>query len=240
MRVLKHVNPSVPVYGIYGGPPETEGDFAEVRAVLDDWWSASSLRDGRWRWLNLDKVVGHWFLARGRSLEWDWLFEHQMDLLCVRPITEIVHGLEPDQLLLVDPPRTHTQLLWSQWPWVCMGLEDLRQFMTAIEARAGATVELYGESIVYCAVPRSFVEEYQPYLEDLPGIMEYRMPTSARLLGYRFTTGKPHERETGHLGFSKVSVTDEEIVAQLARPDGARLFHRVPQALEPEDLWPTR
>lgn len=240
LRVLRHVNPGVPLYGIYGGTPENEEQFGEVRGLLDDSWSASGLGSPRWRWLNLDKVIGEWFLARGRDLAWSWLFEHQMDLLCVRPIREILAGLEDDQLLIVDPPRTHTELLWSQWPWVCMGLQDLGQFMRAIEERTGGAVELFGESIAYCAVPRRFVEEYQAYLGDLPGLMEYRMPTCARLLGFRFANGRPRERDTGHLTFSKQPLPTEEIVAQLARPDGARVFHRVPQALEPEDLWPPR
>jgi len=241
LRVLRHLNPDVPLYGIYGGASENEGQFEEVRGLLDDSWSASGLGTPRWRWLNLDKVVGEWFVARGRELEWDWLFEHQMDLLCARPIRDLLQGLSADEVLIADPPRTHTELLWSQWPWVCMGIGDLSQFMQAIEARVGASVDLFGGNIVYCAVPRRFVEIYQPYLEGLPGLMEYRMPTCARLLGFRFAAGgwQP-ERDTGHLTFSKQPIPAEEVVAQLGRADGARLFHRVPQALEPKDLWPSR
>lgn len=240
LRVLRRVNPGLPLYGIYGGTPEKEPHFEEVRSLLDDSWSASALGHPRWRWLNLDKVVGEWFEARGQALEWSWLFEHQMDLLCVRPIEEILRGLEPDQLLIVDPPRTHTELLWSQWPWVCLGLEDLSRFMQTIEARVGGPVALYGENIAYCAVPRRFVELYRPYLADLPGLMEYRLPTCARLLGFRFAKGRPRERESGHLTYSKVPIPTDEVLGQLARSDGARVFHRVPQALEPEDLWPAR
>ena len=65
-------------------------------------------------------------------------------------------------------------------------------------------------------------------------------PTAARVLGFRFADRQPAERESGHLTFHKEPIPTELIRAQLADPAGARLFHRVPQAVEPEDLWALR
>lgn len=236
VRVLRAMNPGVYLYGIFGGEAEQFDDFAEVNGLLDDAWCCG-VGTGKWRWMNMDKVIGLWYEARGRHLPWDVIFEHQADLLVTAPIRRYLERVaRQDQILFHETPRSYSELLYSRWPWVVAGLTDLKEFMVWLHDRYGADAKFCGGNILFTVCTRRYVHEYQAFIADIPGLMEYRAPSVAVALGYEMV---PFEMAPAHresVSFSKIPLALAHVVAEMTRPDGARMFHRVTAPLEPEDL----
>lgn len=236
VRVLRALNTGVHLYGIFGGEPERFDDFAEANGLLDDAWCCG-VGTGKWRWMNMDKVIGLWYEARGRHLQWDVIFEHQGDLLVTAPIhTYLDRVARQDQILFHETPRTYLELLSSKWPWVVAGLTDLKDFMVWLHDHHGSDARFCGGSILFTVCTRRYIHEFHSIIADIPGLMEYRAPSMALALGYEMV---PFEMPSEHrtcVSFSKIAVEPARVTAEMARADGARMFHRVTAAIEPTDL----
>lgn len=236
VRLLRALNPGVHLYGIFGGEPDAFGDFAEVNGLLDDAWCCG-VGTGKWRWMNMDKVIGLWYEARGRHLPWDVIFEHQGDLLVTAPIRDYL-DLVPrqDQILFHETPRSYSELLHSHWPWVVAGLTDLKNFMVWLHEQYGPKAQFRGGNVLFTVCTRRYVHAFQEIIADIPGVMEYRAPSMALALGYEMVEFEMPAAHRASVSFSKVPLDPAHVIDEMGRPDGARMFHRVNAALEPDDL----
>jgi len=62
---LRHRNPGVPIFALYGGPPDEASRYqAAVGALVDDFWSFPGEKDSAWKWRNGDRVLSRWFTDR--------------------------------------------------------------------------------------------------------------------------------------------------------------------------------
>jgi len=115
LRLLRHFNPDVPIYGLYGGPPE---DWDDARRSVEDavvhlhTWSAV---DPYWKWLHTDLAVKEWFRAYGHAIPFDLLYEYDYDMLVCAPLHEVYPPLPANGLAFTAVRRTESMANRSQW-----------------------------------------------------------------------------------------------------------------------------
>jgi hypothetical protein len=237
LEILRRENPDVPLFGLYGGELENALQFEEaLRPLLDDFWAFDGPESSKWKWLHGDLMIAKWYEARGRDLEWDHVFVAQWDLLVLQPLAQLLPSLEPDQLLLSSV--LPVSVIESAWVWSRGGHEpDYRRFVDEITAQLGP-VEPLSCVFVIAVLPRRLLDAYALLEHPETGYVEYRLPTLASAIGLRFvdddrfSAWRPADpdqsaptRRQRFLNGSRRAVRLPTVLAELARSDGARLFH---------------
>jgi hypothetical protein len=116
LRLLRHFNPDVPIYGLYGGPHEYWDDAR--RSVGDavvhlHMWSAV---DTSWKWMHAELAVKEWFRAYGDDVPFDVLYEYEYDMLMCAPLRELYPPLPADGLAFSAVRAT--EAMAGKWIWI--------------------------------------------------------------------------------------------------------------------------
>jgi hypothetical protein len=238
LRLLRALNPGLPIYGIYGGSQERRPEFACVETLLDAAWACHH-GDGPWRWRNIDKMMWLWYQEVGHSLSWSVLFEYQADLLVARPIrtyTDLCPN--PKDVLFYRNPLSFAELAEHGWPWLAHGLDELRGFMNHLTQHYGCDRAFCVQNIVFTIAPRQFFDDFREGFFDIPGVVEYRSPSLARAQGYNLVEYVAPAADLECMSFATGHQSRERVLQELATENGARMFHRVLEELEPECVLP--
>lgn len=237
LEILRRDNPNASIFGLFGGDPANASQFADALGPqLDDFWAFDRPESSKWKWLNGDLMIAAWYEARGRELEWDHVFVAQWDLLALQPLDELLPPLGPDDVLLsaVLPVAA----VEPAWVWSRGGHEPAyRQFLAGITEQFGPVEPLSCVFVVAC-LPRRLLAAYATLDVAEPGYIEYRLPTLAAAIGLsfvddpRFSAWRPADtsqpapsRRQRYLNGSRRAIRLPTVLAELARGDGARMFH---------------
>lgn len=238
LEVLRHHDPDVPVYVVYGGPLEHLGAFQQaLEPFADDLWAFEGDHDRPWRWRNGDLMLADWFRHRGQDLEWDTVLIVQWDLLVVAPMAELLPDLQVDDVLLSGLRPLDEVRPWWRWS-TGHDAAALARFEAWLDDQALPSADRWCCQFIVAALPRSFWERYAQLGEDVPGFLEYRIPTLAAAWGLRFRTDHPYdpwweqdpEAEPPDARSRALNAGDHPVplvtvLAQRRRPDGLRAFH---------------
>lgn len=242
LRLLRLLNPGVPIYGLYGGDPQ---DAASMRAVLgpwcDDLYAFPEPRTPEWKWLNGDHLIAAWHKARGHALpDWDTLIVVQWDMLVLAPVRDLFAFLRPGELLLSGLRPLAEVEAW--WGWAGRRLPERRPALDAFQSwlaqRHGYSGELWCCQFMVAALPRRFLDQSVADGPTEDGFIEYRVPTLARVYGIPFRLDHPFRPWWGAdpatrdapppariLNAMGEAVPLALIRDQLADPHGGRIFH---------------
>lgn len=234
LQLLRRHNPDLPIYGLYGGPPDEADRFRLLEPYLDDLYVFPGERSSSWKWKHGDLVIAQWHRERGAGLAWDTLAIAQWDMLFFAPFERLFAMVGPDELLLSGlRPVAEVESIWS---WTRSGVER-EEYLAFVEslARAGQTTPPLCCQFVVACLPRSFLDRYGEIPEPEVGFIEYRLPTWAQLFGHSFQTHHPYDiwwpglpkpppwRLT--LTAARVSIPSTVVTLNLLSPRGARIFH---------------
>jgi hypothetical protein len=238
LALLRRDNPGTPIFGLYGGDPAHEARFrAALAPELDDFWGFDQDRPAQWKWRHGDLMLAAWYEARGRALEWDHVFVAQWDLLVLEPLATLLPPLAGDELVVsgVRPVAA----IEPHWNWARGGHRpEYDAFVSGARARFGPDVEPLSCVFVIAVLPRRLFAAYQELPSPETGFVEYRLPTLAAATGLRFVdddrfrawrpadvaAGKATRRER-FLNGARRAIVLPTVLLELARRDGARLFH---------------
>jgi len=238
LRELAALHPGQPVYGLYGGPEEDAAAFAQALGpLLDDFYAAARQPDPYLKWLQGDLEIVEWFEARGRGLDWSSLAIVQWDLLVRAPIATLIPGLLPAHLYFSGLRRLDP-VLESRWYWTTQARHQTsyHRFRAQLALRHGVRTQPWCCLFIFAVLTRPFLEVYAREGPRFSGFLEYKLPTLALLHGFPCMI-----RELGVLwdpvehGVQKPlnagsrPIPRAYIESELARPDGHRLFHPVPE-----------
>jgi hypothetical protein len=241
LRKLGELHPGQPVYGLYGGPEEEAASFERALGPrLDDFYVATRQPDPYLKWLQGDLEIVEWFEARGRALAWSSLAVVQWDLLVKAPLDRLLPGLGPAHLYFTGL-RALDPALESRWYWTRQG--NHQRSYHRFRAQIARSFGFHGTPLcclfIFAVLTRAFLEVYARDAPRLSGFLEYKLPTLARLHGFSCLVGDlgvlwdPVEQPAPRpLRALPEAVPRSYIEAELARPDGFRLFHPVPYAWE--------
>jgi hypothetical protein len=224
LELLRRHNDGLSVYGLYGGPPEEAAAYeARLGPLLDDFYVAPPA-DAEWKWLNADLVLLEWYRCRGRALAWRQLAVVQWDMLVLDSISNQLPGLKPDEMFLIGLGDLDAAVE-KGWFWTVH--EDHRPnylaFREHVRTRYGYRRLPLFSGLFFQVVPRAFFEGYAGMDGLDVGMLEYRVPTYAEILGIPF-----YRRDLGFrdaMNSDGAEIGDDKVRRELERADGWRLFH---------------
>ena len=248
--MLRRDNPEAPIFCLFGGPEEEiEAYRRHLEPLVDDFFAfrggppegsqklLDRFRGGVWwKYVYGDLLLAAWYRDRGHQLEWDTVVVVQWDMLVYGPIERTFSCLEPGQMLLsgLRPVRE----VQAGWGWTGSGdpaaQPMYQEFLDHMRDHYGFDQEPLCCVAIVLALPRDFLERFA--LIDRPelGFLEYRLPIYAQVFGTPFCTEHPfrpwwgavEEYSRNHtLRARPREIWAPTILANLARRDGARVFH---------------
>lgn len=248
VRLLRHHNPELPIYGLYGGPIEEAGSYSRVLAgLLDDFWCFPEDRSSQWKWRNGDLVLSRWFSDRGEKLSWDSIFVAQWDTLVCASLKRLLPSLERGQMLVSGLRPIEQVEAWWQWTQDEAKLE-YRAFRASLESRYGVIEDPKCCQFIVMVLPREFLESYVSIDEPELGFLEYKVPMYAQAFGTAlvpdtcFLPWWPEEpatagaKRTASLMHAwRTPLRLPVVMYERYRPHGRRVFHPY-HGIYPHDL----
>jgi hypothetical protein len=248
LLLLRHFNPEVRIYALYGGPPAGAA-AAEQRLgpLCDDFYAFLEDRDLAWKWRNGDRMITAWYRDRGAALPWETVIVMQWDMLALKPLAEAFEMLEPGQLLLSGYRPLEEVQDW--WGWVNGENEAEYRAFQAFKEEVSTQLHydgpFYACLFIVACLPRVFLERYAA--TPTSGFLEYAMPTLARAFGIPVCTDHPYDpwwaadpgghtvpEERRTLNALGKPVPSHIVFADYARPGSRRFFHPY---RKPVPLW---
>lgn len=231
LRLLKHHNPDVAIFGLYGGPEEKFSHFERVLLPhLENVYCIQG-RTPSWKWKNGDLAVRLWNNAVGKELSFDMLHLVEWDLVLMAPLATIYEGVSLDRIGCASllPVRE----IEEDWIWT--GKEPFRSEYREL---LGLVKKKFGDHQDPCAIqgpglcfPREFLDAYSR--ADIPELSndEARIPLFCHAFGF-----KMHDMGfCGHwfdnndcLTFHcrlHPEISPRVIERELVGPSGKKVFH---------------
>lgn len=194
LEVLRQYNPTIPIYGLYGGDLATVDQYKSLLSLyLDDFYAFTENKDSLWKWLQGDLMLNYWYRDRGKFLSWDTVVIVQWDMLVFGAIEQIFSMLKQDQILLSGlRPIAEVE---NDWLWVTPKVPDHRNRYLEFLEHIGKTYDYQQDPmgcifIVVC-LPRIFLEAYSKVEHPEIGFIEYRVPMYAQIFGITFCENHP-------------------------------------------------
>jgi hypothetical protein len=230
LRILRRLNPDIPVFGLYGGTL----DHFRVPARLGTRPLARYLDDlyylpGR-SWADHDMAIRSWFLDRGNQVRFDVAYLIEWDMLLLAPLSELYRDIPRHALGLTG--LTTLDAIEDQWSWLTR--EAYRRELGELMGHLRDTYAFSGPSYACLGpgtcLPRAFIEQYASIRVPVLCHDEVRLPTFAKALGF----------DLHDTGFFKRWFDDDEyrvfnadrkeidrhvIRQELAQDTGRRVFH---------------
>lgn len=241
LNLLRFNNPSLPIFGLFGGERQQASRFRNrLKPRLDDWFE-SSWTDPKRKWIHGDLMLTDWYRKRGRKLNWTHLAVIQWDMLVFIDLAQCFRGLRQKDIILSGFRRL-TPDIERQWHWTRSGLPYRKNYLAFLRYIR----EHYSDNRppIVClfmlqVFPRYFFERYARIPKPEFGMLEYKVPMYARYFGCNL-----RRRDLGVWGFdhqTNIAMTAQGddipasfIRSQLTKPNGYRLFHPFPR------VWPPR
>ncbi|WP_159050170.1 hypothetical protein [Streptomyces sp. MMG1533] len=232
VRLLRRLNPGVPVHGIFGGAGGMRGasfQLAGRRALgLDSLYT--SRRSGHWNWKNGDLVLLDWYREAGHRLSFDVLHLVEWDLLLAEPLERLYATVPADAVGLTA--LTPLSVIGEDWRWLA-GRDEAREWHELLAyARTGFGYDgtPYGCLGIGPCFPRAFLHDYAAADPPDLGNDELRYPLFAQLLGHPvaetgFRRAWHSPDEDRYFNAVGAGVDPDTVAAELAKPDGRRAFH---------------
>jgi hypothetical protein len=223
LKVYRELNPEIALYGICTAGIKWTRRFRAVEEQLDDLWYLPD-HDGKWCWNNLDKVVCHWFLERGRSLNFAKILVVDWDLLLLEPAEKWLAQVDDNEVKFIH--------VWENFRpeenyWTSDKCPEFAEFKTKIAFRQPEGLRLFSAFLFAYACSKESFFAFAASILEFPGYCEYRLPTimfSAGLKLSGFNRTDTWERFANVCG---ISIPRTVIRREMESRKGFRMFHPV-------------
>lgn len=190
---LRKTKPHVLIYGIFAGAELSYDEMMGISSCLDDHWCFSGNYGKHWNQENVDLILAHWFLNRGKNLSWESLLFYP-------------GGLNPNDglkvLSLENDPHLPAQNYFSISPDPkIQRIEDFIKFQGNVHKQfqniifkeliirmLGEQEWIWESGLTYILLSRKAMEIISPVIRHIPGRSYYRLPTILKLLGFDYST----------------------------------------------------
>lgn len=243
LKTLRHFNPDLLMYALFGGTKE-DFDVAEreLKDLVGHVWFFASEKDPAWKWFHTDLMTKAWFKDFGHTLDFDFLYSYEYDLLTLKPLNEIYPDVDTNTLVLAAV----TKLDDVEWTWSWTGQENKRPNWLQFQAYMQKTYGLERQKYVCLGpgplLPRTFIEKFAAEPDVEWSHEEITLPAYAEVFGFKLADHGMHpgfEITPDERFFScrdDYKVTTEIIEEQLKLPDGKRAFHPVKHVVTIDEI----
>lgn len=179
-------------------------------------------------WFALGLSSGGWIWPLTRLLVLDW------DVLLLSPVAAWTGTVNEGRAKFIDVREvTRPELnLWTK-----SSNPEFVEFSTKFKNEKGLEPVLHNAYLFAYAVPRRALEDCAPEVLEYAGYCEYRLPTLLQSWGYKLGNLPRPEDWYSMVNVKGRSISRKLIRAQLAQPDGYRMFHPVYEPYQSDDLW---
>jgi len=232
LQILKKYNPDLKIFGLYGGEISKAGEYQDkLGNYLDNFYTFTANTDEDWKWINGDLMILDWYEKRGRNLEWDSMAVVQWDMLILDSFKNQFSGIKKDEMF-VSGIRFIDKELEDKWDWIKIGSEERQNylnFIKYIEETYQYKDEPLASLFIIQIFPRIFLDKYLTVKNKEVGMLEYKIPTYAKIFGipfYKKEVGVEwYDDELKPLNAIPKEISEEYVKEQLAKQDGWRIFH---------------
>lgn len=238
LELIRKHNPDRKIYGVFGGDPKETDVYKELLAdELDDFWAYPGTygTDAWTKWIHGDLMLLDWYDKRGRNLAWDSVAITQWDMLVLGDIASLTPGLQKNDVFF-SGYRDLDAAVENRWSWTKPGSkhrQDYENFRAYTVAQHDYTPPLKCCLFIYEVLNRHFFDAYLAVEDKKLGMLEYKDPTLAYIFGlniYEYDVGvywkdTRQSTDTSPLNAMSVPIEKSYIEAELAKPNGWRLFH---------------
>lgn len=232
LELIRKHNPNIKIYGLYGGDHAEEQNFKDkLSPYLNDFY-ISSERDPDWKWINGDLVLLEWYENRGKNLTWDSIAIIQWDMLVFDELYKQFPEIKKGEIFLsgLQELDEHTE---NDWDWTSpSGKErtNFENFLAYIRNKYGFTEKPLCCLFVLEVIPKAFFEKYSQVQNKLVGMLEYKIPTYAKIFNIPFyikDKGVCWQGEPTLFPLNAIpqEIETEYITKELSKPNGWRIFH---------------
>jgi hypothetical protein len=244
LELMRTYNPERKIYGLFGGAPNDESHYRDLlQGDLDDFWAYPGTygEDAYTKWIHGDLMILDWYDKRGRSLEWDSIAITQWDMLVLDDVAHVTPGIKKDQVFfsgyrMLDPA------IENRWLWTKPGSkhrQDYLNFCASVVSEHDYQLPLRCCLFIYEVLTREFFDGYLTVSDKKLGMLEYKCPTLADVLGLDIYQrdigvfwGDPGQSVAASpLNAITEPIANTYITSELAKPDGWRVFHPY------EEVW---
>jgi hypothetical protein len=223
-------NPNIKVYGLYGG---IEEEFFQYRKIFKDYFNDNYCirnKSNTWKWKNGDLAIRLWYKDFGHTLDFDMLHILEWDLLILDSLESLYKDIPREGLGitgLVPIEKIEKRWFWTRnedqkAEWVA-----LKDYVLENHCFSGPYMGSVAPGI---CIPRAFLESYSRV--SVPDLCndELRMTLFAQALGFKlYDTGFFKKwfskKEWKNFNCNEQSITEQNIMKQIQKTDGRRVFH---------------
>jgi len=243
LQLLRKFNPSLPIYGLYGGlakhhalASDLLGDYLEHNYLIKDY-------PREFKWMHADYVYRDWYRDIGTHLNFDMLHVIEWDLLLLDSIENLYAHISPNAVGctgLVALEEIEDKWYWAKNPY---RRKELDRFVQDIRMKYQVSPRLYGMLGPGVCFPRSFLDLFVDLDHPLHEINEeLRIPIWAQVLDHPlentgFRKNWSSRKEIRAFNAYEGDVKERVIRKAMRRSDGRRAFHPYRSSFDPEQLF---
>jgi len=176
-------------------------------------------------------MILDWYSNRGKQLEWDSIAVTQWDMLVFDSLLRQFPDIKKDEIF-ISGIRPIDEELESKWDWVKHGSkerEDYLSFQSYIKDNYEYTGTHIASLFIFQIFPRIFFEKYLTVQKKEIGMLEYKIPTYAKIFSIPFYEKdlgvRWHSDEPRPLNAIPEEISEAYIKEQLSLESGWRIFH---------------
>jgi len=176
-------------------------------------------------------MILDWYKKRGRNLDWDSIAIIQWDTLVLDSLSKQFPGIKKNQIFLsgVRPLDSEVE---RHWDWTRTDSDERKNYLAYIEyikKEYNYSDGLLASLFIFQIFPRIYFEKYLSVSNKGIGMLEYKVPTYAKIFNLPF-----YNKDLGVRWFSDEAkplnaipeeIKDDYIMEQLSKDKGWRIFH---------------
>lgn len=249
IRILRHFNPTLDIHVLDGGyPPHYAKRKRVLEDVADSVWLYEPNKTPSWKWRHTYQLVKDWYRTFGHTLEFDFLYSYEYDLLTLVPLLQIYPDIDDNSIALGGVTKLTDDVI-RQWVWTNGMLEKIHRELDfrGFERYMAEKYDVPKQSLI-CAGPgtllsRRFLDRWAD-TEDISLVHEEILyPALAEafsmdIVDHGMHPGADDDAQSGRYFNCAYdgTVTKDMVQEQLTLADGRRAFHPVKEMITLEDL----
>ncbi len=235
LKILRHFNPNLPIYGLFGG--DSEADFIDAKNeytdLIENLWFFKKDKPRSWKWIHADVMVKEWFREIGHSLDFDFLYSYEYDILTLKPLIQLYPNIESDSIALsalTELNKVETAWDWTNSPARKPAWLEFKEYMRKTYGLEKQTYMCQGPGPLF---PKKFLNKFAATEDNELVIEEITMPAYAEVLGFKLVDNGLHPGfyvtpESKFFNcYTNYFASVDEFLGELSNPQGRRAFHPI-------------
>lgn len=181
LELLKHLNPQIPIYGIFGGEEDSASTYENsLGKYLEHFWVIKD-KTRSWKWRNIDLALRDWYQEMGKGIDFDMAYLIEWDLVLIKPISEIYSHIGSGDIGATGLiPLSEVE---SRWSWTSKEPEksEWKALLSFVQEKYQYDQEPFASLGPGTCYPKLFLEKYASLEVPVLCHDELRVPLFAQV-----------------------------------------------------------